>query len=346
MTKSNNGILSFMNFKVIKNTIGIFAIGAMLVGCRGTISEKPPIHPNMNMDQQPRKEAQEENNFFEDGRSMRQPVEGTVARGFRKADLAYYEGIDANGDWVAEAPVEFTQSFLYRGKERYEIYCTPCHGIGGSGQGIIMTGQYGYVPAPTFHQQRLREAPDGELYSAIFNGVRNMPSYAHQIKVEDRWAIVGYLRALQASQNITEDEIADYDIDLEELKSTFEAEQERLAALEEARKPKDQGEIVATAERGKEVITQYACTACHSVDGSSMVGPSWLNLYGSEGQVVTEAGETITVTKTDDYLIESIVNPYAKVTDGYDPLMADAYGSLSESDLKSIIEYIKTLSDN
>lgn len=346
MTKSNNGILSSMNFKVIKNTIGLFAIGAMLVGCRGTISEKPPIHPNMNMDQQPRKEAQEQNNFFEDGRSMRQPVEGTVARGFRKADLAYYEGIDANGEWVAKAPVEFTQSFLYRGKERYEIYCTPCHGIAGSGQGIIMTGQYGYVPAPTFHQKRLREAPDGELYSAIFNGVRNMPSYAHQIKVEDRWAIVGYLRALQASQNISEDEITDYDIDLEKLKSDFEAEQERLAALEEARKPKDQGEIVATADRGKEVITQYACTACHSVDGSSMIGPSWLNVYGSEGQVVTEAGETITVTKTDEYLIESIVNPYAKVADGYDPLMADAYGSLSESDLKSIIEYIKTLSDN
>jgi len=346
MTKSNNGILSFMNFKVIKNTIGIFAIGAMLVGCRGTISEKPPIHPNMNMDQQPRKEAQEQNNFFEDGRSMRQPVEGTVARGFRKADLAYYEGIDANNEWVAEAPVEFTQSFLYRGKERYEIYCTPCHGISGNGQGIIMTGQYGYVPAPTFHQKRLREAPDGELYSAIFNGVRNMPSYAHQIKVEDRWAIVGYLRALQASQNISEDEITDFDIDLEKLKSDFETEQERLAALEEARKPKDQGEIVATADRGKEVITQYACTACHSVDGSSMIGPSWLNVYGSEGQVVTDAGETITVTKTDEYLIESIVNPYAKVADGYDPLMADAYGSLSESDLKSIIEYIKTLSDN
>lgn len=346
MTKSNQGISSFMNLKGIKTAISVCAISALLVGCRGTISEKPAIHPNMNMDQQPRKEAQEENNFFEDGRSMRQPVEGTVARGFRKADLALYEGIDEDGEWIAESPIDFTQSFLYRGKERYDIYCAPCHGITGDGQGIIMTGQYGYVPAPTYHQTRLREATDGELYSAIYNGVRNMPSYAHQIKVEDRWAIVGYIRALQASQNVSEDEIADFDIDLDDLKSAFEAEQQRLATLEEARKPQDAGEIVATAARGEEVITQYACTACHSQDGSSLVGPSWLNIYGSEGTVVTESGETITVTKNDEYLIESIVNPYAKITDGYDALMADAYGSLSESDLQSIIEYIKTLSDN
>lgn len=345
MTKSNQGILSFMNLKVIKRVAAIFAVSALLVGCRGTISEKPPIHPNMNMDQQPRKEAQEQNNFFEDGRSMRQPVEGTVARGFRKADLAYYEGVDANGEWIAESPVDFTQSFLYRGKERYEIYCTPCHGNTGDGQGIIMTGQYGYVPAPTYHQQRLREATDGELYSAIYNGVRTMPSYAHQIKVEDRWAIVGYIRALQASQNVSEEEISEYDIDLDGLKAEYEAEQQRLADLKEAR-TKAEGDVVATAARGEELITQYACTACHSQDGSSMIGPSWLNLYGSEGKVVTEAGETLTVTKNDEYLIESITNPYAKVVDGYGPLMADAYGSISESDLQSIVEYIKTLSDN
>ena len=345
MTKSNYGISSFMNTNGIKRVVGVFVLGAVLAGCRGTISEKPPIHPNMNMDQQPRKEAQEENNFFEDGRSMRQPVEGTVARGFRKADLAYYEGVDENGDWIADAPVEFTQSFLYRGKERYEIYCTPCHGITGDGQGIIMTGGYGYVPAPTYHQDRLREAPDGELYSAIFNGVRNMPSYAHQIKVEDRWAIVGYIRALQASQNATEDEISEFDINLDEIKAEFEAEQQRLAELKEARTA-SQGEVVATADRGKEVAATYACNTCHSLDGSVVIGPSWLNLYGSEGQVVTQDGETITVTKDDEYIIESIVSPYAKVVDGFDPLMADAYGSLSEADLKSLVEYIKTLSDN
>lgn len=342
MTTNSNHRISFMH---LKKTLSIVVLGAVLVGCRGTVSEKPAIHPNMNMDQQPRKEAQEENAFFEDGRSMRPPVEGTVARGYRKADLAYYEGVDENGEWVENTPVEFTRSFLYRGKERYEIYCTPCHGITGDGQGIIMTGQYGYVPAPTFHQARLREAPDGELYSAIYNGVRNMPSYAHQVKVEDRWAIVGYIRALQASQNASEEEIAEYDIDLDELQAEFTAEEERLAALEEARTPQDAG-VVAIAARGEELITQYACAVCHSNDGSSLIGPSWLNVYGSEGQVVTEAGETITVVKDDEYLIESIVNPYAKIVDGYDPLMANAYGSLSESDLQSIVEYLKTITDN
>ncbi len=334
-----------MNTNGIKKIAIVFVLGAFLAGCRGTTSEKTPIHPNMNMDQQPRKEAQEENNFFEDGRSMRQPVEGTVARGFRKADLAYYEGVDEDGEWIADAPVEFTQSFLYRGKERYEIYCTPCHGITGDGRGIIMTGGYGYVPAPTFHQDRLREAPDGEIYSAIYNGVRNMPSYAHQIKTEDRWAIVGYIRALQASQNATEDEILEFDVDLDELKAEYETEQARLAELQEARTA-SQGEVVATAERGKQVSTEWACQTCHSLDGSVVIGPSWLNLYGSEGQVVTADGETITVTKNDEYIIESIVNPYAKVTEGFDPLMANAYGSLSEADLKSLVEYIKTLSDN
>lgn len=346
MIKRNQGISSFMNLKEIKRTVSILAVSALFIGCRGSISEKPPIHPNMNMDQQERKEAQEENNFFADGRSMRQPVEGTVARGFRKADFEYYEGVDENGDWIEEAPLEFSKTLLYRGKERYEVYCTPCHGITGDGQGIIMTGGYGFVPAPSYHQKRLREAPDGEIYSAIANGVRNMSSYAHQIKVEDRWAIVAYIRALQASQNVSEDEIEDFDVDLDELKAEYKVEQEKLAELEAARTPKDAGEIVATAERGKEVVTQYACTACHSNDGTAVIGPSWLNVYGSDGKVVTEDGETITVTKTDDYIKESISNPYAKIVDGYDALMADAYGSISESDLQAIVEYIKTLSDN
>lgn len=160
--------------------------GAALVfaSCRGQISEKPPVHPNMNMDQQPRMEAQEVNKFFEDKRSMRQPVEGTIARGLLKSDVAYYEGTDANGEWIADIPVEVTKELLYRGQERYDVYCSVCHGGTGAGDGIIMTGNYGYVPAPTYHQDRLREAPDGEIYSAIYNGVRTMPSYATQLKLK------------------------------------------------------------------------------------------------------------------------------------------------------------------
>ena len=90
----------------------------------------------------------------------------------------------------------------------------------------------------------------------------------------------------------------------------------------------------------------YACQTCHSSDGTAIIVPSWKNLYGSEGVVTTEDGEIINVIKEDEYLIESIVNPYAKIVDGYDPLMADAYGALSKNDLQSLVEYIKSLSDN
>ncbi len=213
-------------------------IGAafLLGSCQGMISDKPPIHPNQNMDVQDRFNAQEQNAFFADGRAMRTPVQGTVARGGLRQDTELYEGLDARGQLVSEIPVPVTRDLVYRGKDRYDIYCAPCHGGTGDGQGIIMTGQYGYVPAPSFHSDYIREQPDGHFYSSIANGIRSMPSYATQIKVEDRWAIVSYIRALQKSQNVNETEILRYDVDLAALREDYDREQARLAALEEARK--------------------------------------------------------------------------------------------------------------
>jgi mono/diheme cytochrome c family protein len=344
MTKFNHGISSFMNLNGMKKAAGVMALGVLLSGCRGMTSEKSPVHPNMNMDQQKRVEAQEVNNFFADGRAMRQPVEGTVARGFNKEDVAFYEGVDENGDWIEEMPAEMTKSFLYRGKERYEIYCAPCHGITGDGQGIIMTGGYGYVPAPTYHQDRLREAPDGEIYSAIYNGVRTMPSYAHQIKAEDRWAIVGYIRALQASQYVSEDEIAGYDVDLDAIKAEYQAEQEKLAEIEAAQSS-DAPE--PTIDLGKEVVAANGCAACHNVDGApNGIGPTWKDAFGSEAEVINQDGEYITVTKDEDYIRESILNPEAKKTRGYESGVMVAYDYLAEHEVESIILYIKSLSDN
>jgi mono/diheme cytochrome c family protein len=112
------------------------------------------------------------------------------------------QGINEDSSFVEEIPVDVTKSFLYRGQKQYNTYCSVCHGRTGDGQGIIMTGGYGYVPAPSYHEQRLREVTDGYLYSTIANGIRTMPSYAHQVKVEDRWAIVAYIRALQLSQHV------------------------------------------------------------------------------------------------------------------------------------------------
>ncbi len=176
----------------------------LLVGCRGMQSDDPPIHPNLNMDFQERFDPQEFNPFFADGRSMRPPVPGTVARGMLREDVAFYQGRSPGGDYVADLPVPVTRALLERGQERYDIFCAVCHGQAGYGQGIIMTGGYGYTPAPSYHDARLIEVSDGYLYDVITNGVRNMPGYAQQIPVADRWAIVAYVRALQRSQRASE----------------------------------------------------------------------------------------------------------------------------------------------
>ena len=178
-----------------------------LTGCRGTHSENPPIHPNLNMDFTESFEAQEANPFFEDDAAMRPPVPGTVKRtGLRTTENApYYLGRTADGAYVPTIPLEGTPAVLARGQERYNIFCTPCHGYSGDGAGIIMVGNggqgYGYTPAPSYHTDALRARADGYIYDAIANGVRNMPSYAHQLSVPDRWAVVAYVRALQRAEN-------------------------------------------------------------------------------------------------------------------------------------------------
>ncbi len=179
----------------------VLAAVLALSGCRGMVSEAPPIHPNLNMDFQEKFEAQEANPYFADGRAMRMPVAGTVARGFLRSDASLYLGRTEAGGYVADMPVPVTRELLLRGQERYNIYCSVCHGKSGNGLGIIMTGGYGYTPAPSYHDDRLRDVEDGYVYDVISNGVRSMPGYAQQIAVADRWAIVAYIRALQRSQN-------------------------------------------------------------------------------------------------------------------------------------------------
>lgn len=347
MTKTNTQIsLPGMTFKGMFKLAGIVALGVSLSACQGQLSDKAPVHPNMNMDQQPRKEAQEQNNFFVDGRSMRAPVEGTIARGLAKTDAAFYEGIDEDGEFIDYIPVDLTKSFLYRGKERYEIFCTPCHGQTGAGDGIIMEGGYGYVPAPSYHQQRVRDLSDGELYSAIYNGVRTMPSYATQIPVEDRWAIVGYIRALQESQNISEEEMQNYDVDLNSMQQEFLGEQAQQDSIDTAREAESEGQE-PTIEIGQQAITANACGSCHNEDGAEGgIGPTWAGLFGSEGEVVTAEGETITITKDEDYIRESIVEPNAKKPVGFEQGVMAPYGFLSDNEIESIILYIKNLSDN
>lgn len=184
------------------------ALALALTGCRGMESEDPPVHLNQDMDFQERFDAQEANPFFADNAAMRKPVSGTVPRGLLRENSALHTGRTEDGVLVETTPISVSEAVVRRGKERYDIYCSVCHGLAGDGEGIIMTGDYGYTPAPTFHADRLRnQEPDGHFFDVISNGVRSMPGYASQIAVRDRWAIVTYIRALQRSQNASESDL-------------------------------------------------------------------------------------------------------------------------------------------
>jgi len=186
---------------------GLMLVALLLAGCRGTQSDNPPFHMNLDMDFQQKFGPQEANPFFEDNAAMRAPVAGTVPRGELRDSSALYRGRDEVGDYVDQIPIALSREVLERGKDRYEIYCAVCHGKTGAGNGIIMRGDYGYTPASSYHIDRLRNAPDGYLYDVIANGVRNMPAYGQKVPVMDRWAIVGYIRALQRSQNAPPDDL-------------------------------------------------------------------------------------------------------------------------------------------
>ncbi len=189
---------------LIHSAIVLLSVAA-LAGCRGSISEEPPIHWQQNMDSQNRYEAQEENTFFEDRRAMRPHVEGTVAYGTLAEDDHLHRGI-ADGGFATELPtaddqgqaIELDEALLQRGKERYNIYCAPCHDGAGTGDGIIV--QRGFMKPPSFHEERVRSIAVGGLYDIVTNGVRNMPPYRGQIGLRDRWAVAAYVRALQVSR--------------------------------------------------------------------------------------------------------------------------------------------------
>jgi hypothetical protein len=175
-------------------------------GCRGQTSTDPPIAVLRDMFNQDRYNAQAESQLFADHRTMRMPVKGTVSRE-RELDPELGQGrlLDDSG-YVAEVPQAIAQRFggastmIERGLERYDIYCRPCHDGTGAGRGSVIARSGWQPPPPSFHQDRIRQMPDGQLFATISRGVRTMPAYGAYIPVNDRWAIVSYVRALQLSQ--------------------------------------------------------------------------------------------------------------------------------------------------
>ena len=167
-----------------------------LAGCaRGCTSSRPPIHPNPSMDNQPKVRAQSASAFFYDGSAMRQPIPGTVAIGGLKEDTAFFTGKSADGQFIAAIPVSVDESVLERGRERYTIYCQPCHDARGDGRGILF--QRGNVPTATFHQEKILKYSDGQIFDIMTNGQGLMPAYRWPIPPADRWAIVAHVRGLQ-----------------------------------------------------------------------------------------------------------------------------------------------------
>jgi mono/diheme cytochrome c family protein len=146
---------------------------------------------------QPKYEPLEASTFFPDRQSARPRVEGTVFRGADGADARLTTGKEG-GRLVAQFPLPATRALLTRGRERYDIFCSPCHDRVGEGNGMVV--QRGYRQPPSLHIERLREAPVGHFFDVVTNGFGAMPDYAAQIPPEDRWAIVAYIRALQLSQ--------------------------------------------------------------------------------------------------------------------------------------------------
>jgi mono/diheme cytochrome c family protein len=185
---------------------------ALIFRARTSYNDKPRIHIIQNMDNQPKFVSQEANALFLDGRVMRPRVEGTIARGAMVEDMHNHMGVNKD-EWATSYPESLTvdRAFVERGQERYGIYCSLCHGHGGFGEGLIHqrasllveTGANGtsWVAPKNLHDEAIRQQPIGQLFNTITNGVRTMSGYASQIPVDDRWAIVAYVKALQFSQH-------------------------------------------------------------------------------------------------------------------------------------------------
>ncbi len=186
---------------------------AVILAARATNKTEPPIHPIGNMDWQPKIKPQRPNPLFVDDRGSRLPVVGTIARGELFDDEHLYRGV-VEEEWATTFPeqVAINEETMRRGQERFDIFCSVCHGKTGDGKGMVHLRaterqEPNWRPPSSLHDGPIRQQPIGQLFNTITNGVRNMPAYGSQISVEDRWAILLYVRALQRSQNANPEDV-------------------------------------------------------------------------------------------------------------------------------------------
>ncbi|HTS65021.1 MAG TPA: cytochrome c [Candidatus Acidoferrales bacterium] len=168
--------------------LALLPLAFCLAGCRGDMLKQPRFRPL------------DRSEFFADGRSARPIPAGTVE--FNEPDSSDTLATGkANGTFAASIPVVVDEARLQRGRERFNIYCSPCHGMTGDGHGMI--AERGFLQPADLHSQRVRSAPPGYIYAVIANGYGSMPDYRDQLSVEDRWAVVAYIRALELSRGAT-----------------------------------------------------------------------------------------------------------------------------------------------
>lgn len=185
----------------------ILLMSLLLFSCRGQKSESPPIIPIQNMVEQTSFGPQSENSFFQDKRAMRPQIEGTVPAGEARTDTRLYAGMEPqssskNPVWVKTFPITLNAQNLKKGQEDYNIYCAPCHGYDAQNDGLVTKRAGGSIrPANLLDQEKIA-LPVGKIYDAITNGVNNwnMPGFSEHMDVQDRWAVVAYVRALQLSK--------------------------------------------------------------------------------------------------------------------------------------------------
>jgi hypothetical protein len=173
------------SLNALVRTTSIVAALVVTVGCNQMMNDEPRYKPLAASD------------FFADGQSARPEVPGTIPHGHLRLDQAFYTG-RSNGSPIATFPIPVTRDLLARGQERFDIFCSPCHGRVGNGDGMIV--ERGFRPPPSYHIDRLRAAPIGHFFDVMTNGLGAMPSYASRVPPMDRWAIAAYIRALQLSQ--------------------------------------------------------------------------------------------------------------------------------------------------
>jgi len=183
-------------------SLAVFAIA----GKRGSLSRKPPIEVFPDMDRQPKIRPQTASRFFEDGFSSRLPVAGTIARGSHYEDVPMNTGrMPGVTNFVELNPLPVSESVMERGRERFAISCLPCHGPIADGNGV--TKKFGMAIVANLHDKRIVQMGDGEIFNVITFGRNNMGPYGDKIAVEDRWAIIHYLRALQLARLGTPDDL-------------------------------------------------------------------------------------------------------------------------------------------